>query len=814
MRPLRLMMDGFGSYRERTEVDFSDVNFFVLTGPTGAGKSTVIDALCFALYGTVPRWGKGNVIRNALAPSATACRVCLVFEAAGGRYAAARVLRRDARGNVHTKEARLDRLGDTLPLDAELEKILEDVVESQVEGPDQVTAAVTELLGIGYEHFTQCVLLPQGRFAEFLHAKPGERQDLLIELLAYAVYEQVGQRARERAKIAANGQTATQRRLDALGEVADEDVESARDRVAALDALVPKVDAAVEAIATLREQWTRANQRATEARDQVAALAALRTPDGVAELAERLAGADELAARRTAELDRAELAHTDAERACAGLPALAQLTTWLDAHTRATALRAELAAQRERCAEADAAEAGAAKLHGAAETAVAEAESALAAAEHADRAAAVAAELRVGEPCPVCCQQVESMPHHGEPADLDAARAAVKAARSEATDLRKQLDTAGRQAAAAHSAAGQLERRLAEAVEVIEATEGAPSADEVAESLAARELADAQLRGATARARTARAQVNLAQRERESLRAAEQAAWSALRSARDGFVALQAPPVDGLNLAAAWRALLDWAGVRHVELASVAAGLDEQEASLRAQGRSAADELRALLAAHGVRAGDDVKAAPAALAGALVGAQRDLDDLLARREQAAELAAEMARQRQEHEVAELLGQLLRSDGFERWLCAEALDSLVFEASQTLMQLSGAQYELDRGERNEIVVIDHNDAGTRRPVSTLSGGETFQASLSLALALSSQVVGLSAGRRSLDSMFLDEGFGTLDESTLDTVAATLEQLAGDSDRVIGVVTHVPALAERIPVQFAVTRDGASSRLRRL
>lgn len=68
MRPLRLMIDGFGSYRERTEVNLSDVDFFVLTGPTGSGKSTIIDALCFALYGTVPRWGKGNVIKNALAP--------------------------------------------------------------------------------------------------------------------------------------------------------------------------------------------------------------------------------------------------------------------------------------------------------------------------------------------------------------------------------------------------------------------------------------------------------------------------------------------------------------------------------------------------------------------------------------------------------------------------------------------------------------------------------------------------------------------------------------------------------------------------
>src|SRR5262249_8400580 len=141
-------------------------------------------------------------IRNALAPSTTECRVCLVFEAAGDRYAAARMLRRDSRGNVHTKQARLDRLAGTVAPDVELEKLLDDGPEPRVDGPEDMVAAVTRLLGIGYEHFTQCVLLPQGRFAEFLHAKPSDRQDLLIELLAYAVYEQVGSLARERAKIA------------------------------------------------------------------------------------------------------------------------------------------------------------------------------------------------------------------------------------------------------------------------------------------------------------------------------------------------------------------------------------------------------------------------------------------------------------------------------------------------------------------------------------------------------------------------------------------------------------------------------------
>jgi exonuclease SbcC len=130
-----------------------------------------------------------------------------------------------------------------------------------------------------------------------------------------------------------------------------------------------------------------------------------------------------------------------------------------------------------------------------------------------------------------------------------------------------------------------------------------------------------------------------------------------------------------------------------------------------------------------------------------------------------------------------------------------------------MELSGGQYQLDRDDRNELVVIDYQDAAASRPVHTLSGGETFQASLALALALSRQVVSLSAGLRDLNSMFLDEGFGTLDEDTLETVAATLERLAADSDRMVGVITHVPALAERVPVRFVVSRDAGTSAIRK-
>src|ERR1700734_3708122 len=132
MRPLRLLRGGFGSYRQPADADFSDVDFFALVGPTGAGKSTLIDGLCFALYGTVPRWGKENAIAHALAPAANACRGGLIFEAGG---------------KVHTKEARLELLSADVAVDAPLEDLLAASAAALAEGPDEVKARVQEILG-------------------------------------------------------------------------------------------------------------------------------------------------------------------------------------------------------------------------------------------------------------------------------------------------------------------------------------------------------------------------------------------------------------------------------------------------------------------------------------------------------------------------------------------------------------------------------------------------------------------------------------------------------------------------------------------
>ena len=203
MRPLRLLLDGFGSYRQPAEADFSDVDFFALIGPTGSGKSTLIDGLCFALYGTVPRWGKENAIADALAPAANACRVCLVFEAAGKRYAAVRALTRDKKGQVHTKEARLELLDSAVAPDAPHRRPPGGEHRADRRGPRSGHGPGRGPPRAQLRAFHPVGAAAAGPVRGFPAREAGHRQDLLVELLAFGVYEKVGQRARERAKLAA-----------------------------------------------------------------------------------------------------------------------------------------------------------------------------------------------------------------------------------------------------------------------------------------------------------------------------------------------------------------------------------------------------------------------------------------------------------------------------------------------------------------------------------------------------------------------------------------------------------------------------------
>ena len=174
-----------------------------------------------------------------------------------------------------------------------------------------------------------------------------------------------------------------------------------------------------------------------------------------------------------------------------------------------------------------------------------------------------------------------------------------------------------------------------------------------------------------------------------------------------------------------------------------------------------------------------------------------------------ELSAQVTAVGAEHAIAKMVGDLLRNDGFVSWLVEEALVALIRDASVTLLELSAGQYSLRQGTTSDFEIVDHTNGDQPRPVRSLSGGETFQASLALALALSDQLADLAAeGAPKLEAIFLDEGFGTLDPESLDTVATTLETL-GTSGRMVGVVTHVRELAERIPVRFEITKINNTS-----
>jgi DNA repair protein SbcC/Rad50 len=810
MRPVRLFLDGFGSYRQPAEADFSDVDFFALTGPTGSGKSTLIDGLCFALYGTVPRWRKENVIADALAPAANACRVCLVFEAGGKRYAAVRALTRDKKGQVHTKEARLDRLDPAVPPDASLADLLEASIEQISEGPDQVTTRVEDILGLSYKHFTQSVLLPQGRFSDFLQAEPRKRQDLLVELLAFGVYDKIGQRARERAKLAAELMQNAQRERAELASATEESETVAAARLEALTALASVVDTKITVLAKATQEAEQAHRQASEVSAEVGLLAAIQTPADVTGLATQIARADTFVTERTKLRDEADQAVEEADHARSVLPDKTRMETLRQAYEERRALVSQLTEQEQELAAAQATEKAAAEKLQAAEQDYERARDALAHAERAHAAVALAEDLHLGDQCPVCLQPVDSLPHHTAPADLKTARAAADSAEKAHKVAVEAHGKAARDAAVARGAAESARQQLAKnSASLAEA----PGETEVTQTIETIALADETLQQARSAAAARRREASAAERERSALMGEEQKAWAALRRARDSVVSLGAPPVDEADLAAAWKALATWAAEHSAERRRQQ---PELEATASARQQRVTEEiatLTGLLTEQGIPGVSDPARAPAAVTEYRVRAENDLAAVRRDREKAAMLDAQIRGRREVEQVAAKLGQLLRATSFERWLCSEALDSLVEEASVTLMELSGGQYQLDRDDRNDLVVIDYEDAGARRPVHTLSGGETFQASLALALALSRQVVGLSAGMRDLNSMFLDEGFGTLDEDTLETVATTLERLAADSDRMVGVITHVAALAERVPVRFVVSHTGASSSLRK-
>ncbi|HEX6417965.1 MAG TPA: SMC family ATPase [Acidimicrobiales bacterium] len=795
MRPSRLEIEGFTAFRAPAVVDFAGADLFALVGPTGSGKTSIIDALTFALYGSVPRLDDRRAVAPVISQNLTEARVRLDFTVGGAAYTAARVVRATRSGGATTREARLERDGQVLAGTA-----------------DEVTEAITGLLGLTFEHFTTCVSLPQGQFARFLHDKPRSRQDLLVRLLELGLYERVAGAARQRAAVARNAADLAAGRLDDLAGATQAARDEAAARVGVLDALADRVAQQRPRLDGLAAAEASARADADEVARRVDLLAGLAAPEGVDELAAELVECD-LARRRGAELDdEAAGAVAAAEDELAALPDRHVLEGRRADHLRRAELVDSVARGQAAEAEASAAAAGA---EAAANEAQARRSAAIAAREEVQvalRARALVPELVVGEPCPVCGHTVDALPAHEAPADLTAAERAVARAEAESERAQAALIEAQKHRA-------RVEEKLAAVRAELDAVDGrlaeAPDLDRVEGDLAQVTAAATALDKARQAAREARRALVAVDRRHRELTAREAEARRSFDAARDRVAALGPPAPERRDLAADWAQLVTWA-------AAEAPVLAEQLAAHRDEADRARAEASALLEALASACRDAAvdPGPPGTWPGEAVAAEHAraeaavarIDEQLATAE---ELRAEHAAAVERHQVADALAGHLAANRFEKWLLDEALHQLVAGASTTLADLSGGAYTLTVDARSGgFGVVDHTNAAQVRSARTLSGGETFLASLALALALADQIGGLAAGGAArLESLFLDEGFGTLDADTLDVVASALDEL-GARGRMVGVVTHVRELAERLPVRFEVRKVGGAATVDRV
>ncbi len=929
MRPLRLTLSAFGPYAAETTLDLEKLGkggLYLITGDTGAGKTTLFDAITYALYDhSSSGIREGSMLRCKYADDKTPTFVELEFEVHGVRYTVRRnpeYQRPKARGEGMTTEKADATL--TYPDD-----------RPPVTKAKDVTAAVQEIIGLDYNQFSQIVLIAQGQFTKLLNASTEERSRIFRKLFRTQRYAQLQERLQAEASALNQQRTAQNAKLDSLlgglqFSPEDPDAEALRalcaqtvpeTALALLDTLTARQAAALEEAGTALQateaqldtvqQQLGAAAQAQRLAQQLAARQAELTAakpalDAARAEADRHAGdaaqldaltaqvtqaqsalaaydaLDTLCRQQTEARDAARLAAAQAHKRRTQLDSLnaalaaaeTELAALADADTRLLALqnrsaqltqRGEALAKLEQrladCQRQAKAAHKAQENYRAAAAAQDEARARRDALERAflDAQAGLLAEsLTEGAPCPVC-----GSTHHPARALLPhtaPTQAQVEAARQSAATADRQAQNASAAAQSALAAANEAKtslRRDAETLlpERFTTPEGtvpltfALMTNVLAEENAALQTAQtdckAQCRQTDADCRR-KAQLEADRQAKTRQRPAlEQSAAEADRSA-----AAQNASADALEGQIAERR----AALPYPRRADAQAALDKLEADRRAlrtgmdtaqrklkqaeQSVAAAEAAVEALTAQQTAAQKELPARSAeeltAQQTALTAARESLRSrekqlsaqLLPNRKTAAQYrAAAEARQALESRwqwvsaLAATAGGTLTSKQkikLEAYIQMNYLDRILRYANTRLMQMTAGQYELERiGAENQrsqsgldLGVIDHYN-GTRRSVKTLSGGESFKASLALALGLSDEVQSSAGGIR-LDTLFLDEGFGSLDEESLELAIRVLSGLT-EGDRLVGIISHVGALKDRIDRQVVVhkARTGGST-----
>lgn len=915
MKPLQLTLRAFGPYAGETLIDFErfgGAGLYLITGDTGAGKTTLFDALSFALYGEGSgAFRKPEMLRSKYASPEQKTEVLLRFEDKGEVYEVRRTpsyLRPAKRGKGETQQL------------AEAELWLPDgSVKTKVK---EVNEKLEDILGLNREQFLQTAMISQGEFLKLLLASTEERQKIfrkifhterfagLQELLKaesnacereFELLEQKQRSCLERLQPEGEAEALRQAVLRrespaeellsllpaslAALELERNEVaalrEAKNEEISELSAAIVRAEAAEQRARLRREKEAELLRGRTALTEQREALTRIRR-----EIEEKTARWEELPAYRALLPKYEELARASAARAAQELRVKEEEKALRRAAERALAAAELLNKSREESRElADAGEALArceAKASELKERSLLlssvqrkikdyadcfhegkqaqdvflKAREAYEQAERdygtayrlflAGQAGLLAEELETGSPCPVCgstehprpAEKPRETPSEAELKRLEEAR---KLGQERAERAAKQHSALRERLSQQKQQLSEQAARLFPEAEFRDLDRSAKAEQErLTRATAENEALRTQCERREARRRElaeALPGFEQAAAERLSEQGAANEALAAAKQSLEGLLAAEAAerkqlPAEDIEVLRERIRLLEneQRRAREAEQRLAEEATAAEQALSRAEGEHKAlvaeedKEESAVTAAELREKKLAAEAARAALSertevlGARLSNNRETLErlraleqervVLLRRLQAAKSLADTASGQLSGQDKIMLETYVQLDYFERML---------LRANIRLMEMTEGRYELVRSKEAEnkrsqsglsLDVVDHY-SGSERSVKSLSGGESFQASLALALGLSDTVQEEAGGIR-LDAMFIDEGFGTLSEGALRAALNTLLELAA-GQRLVGVISHVPELKEKIERQIRIRKqaDGGST-----
>lgn len=865
MKPVKLTLSAFGPYAGLTEIDFSllgENGLFLIAGDTGAGKTTIFDAISFALYGEASggkERRKSKSFRSDYATSRTETFVKLTFVHKGQTWTIFR----------NPEYLRAKRSGEGMTTQtayAEMECL---ETREVLCGLQEVNAKVLELLGLTQDQFTQTVMIAQGDFLKILNAPSDERKKLFQKLFNTGMYEAVRFRLqdmnsacnREReqldtriaiaaGKVRPEADFAERELLqlycsepkyaELLLEVLSRQIEAEKKEQAGAAAKKAEIDRQRQEATVALEQGRTLNQQFEEYRKCTGALAAL---------LEQQAEVDEqqqtLTRARKAQLlqptrvllrslenqlktqqQNQQQAEQKRAQASAQIPGAEQQLSAAAAHQEEVdALLQQARLLNEAIPvlkELDRKKKEQKRLQTEILTLTVESKAADAAYSAAkesyylSQAGLLAAALEAGRPCPVCGSLEHPQPAALSPAavtreELEDAERRRKDAESRLNDASGNLATLAGQMAAAQERLNalrlsEMETERSVKAKINELTSQAQQFRDAIEH-ARKQLQDLQLQ---LRENEGKVQGLRRQVEETTVELAKQNALFAAGLAEHGFT-----DARDFELAVMTESAMTQLerGIRKHHEQKKSLGDQASQLQEKLKGREPAD-LAALTGRQSMLA-DALRAADAA--------EKTAAEKVRLHDDVHQEITDACRQRRRREeywavVRDLYDCCSGKAGssrrakltFEAYVQQYYFKQVVAAANKRLTVLTDGMFTLrckeeaaDRVHQSglDLDVLDRG-TGQWRDVSTLSGGESFLASLALALGLSDVVQGQSGAIR-MEAMFIDEGFGTLDENALRNSLRVLGDLA-DGKRLVGIISHVQDLEEKIDRQIVVSK----------